>query len=213
MRYMDWEYTWPTARVVEAAFHEDRDSEDYRDVVGLRPAGPLMAFVQTNFGSRVLEGQTLEECLTPVALQCVVNLEYIHWRIVNYYDIRTFWLSHFISTPNRDILWLSDDLLQEPEHLLELQQSYRKQLSWFKKVLIEDFDWDDEKPDDYTEGFLSMLDALESILLLTSDFDDDGNVLAPDAEELTLRARRYRAEYERFSNSVKIRNGVADRIL
>jgi hypothetical protein len=58
-----------------------------------------------------------------------------------------------------------------------------------------------------------MLDALESILLLTSDFDDDGNILAPDAEELTLRARRYRAEYERFSNSVKIRNGVADRIL
>jgi hypothetical protein len=49
--------------------------------------------------------------------------------------------------------------LNFPRPILPLVQSYGKQLSHFKSVLIEDFDWDDEKPAGYAEDFLGTLSA------------------------------------------------------
>jgi hypothetical protein len=62
-------------------------------------------------------------------------------------------------------------------------------------------------------SLLTILGALEKILLVAGNHDDDGRLLPLDAEELQARANDFKEEYTRFLQSVENRNGTADRIL
>jgi hypothetical protein len=56
LRLMIWEHIWPAAQVIEAASHEILEDE-YKEFSILCPTGSLTTILQTNFGSRNLEGR------------------------------------------------------------------------------------------------------------------------------------------------------------
>ncbi|KAL4860341.1 hypothetical protein BDV12DRAFT_205182 [Aspergillus spectabilis] len=110
LRLMIWEYTWPTAQVIEAALWEkfddatseelsdeieedndDDDSEEDKKSIGaagymqfsiLHPLGSLDTLLQRDLSSKPLETRSpLEECPRPIAL-------WIHQRIFQYINYK-----------------------------------------------------------------------------------------------------------------------------
>jgi hypothetical protein len=65
----------------------------------------------------------------------------------------------------------------------------------------------------YTTRTLSILGALETILLVAGDYDDDDKLLSLDAKELHTRPNYYRDEYARFLLSGENRDRTSARIL
>lgn len=86
---MIWEHTWPAPRVIEAAIEdvegeneeddEEEDEEDDNDddededflseFTLLRLAGSLSAFLECDFGHKILEEGPVEKCPFPVTLR------------------------------------------------------------------------------------------------------------------------------------------------
>jgi hypothetical protein len=49
-----WEYTWPMLQVIEVAFFEVFDDDDYEEFTILHPVGPLFKFLNQPFDWRIL---------------------------------------------------------------------------------------------------------------------------------------------------------------
>jgi hypothetical protein len=149
-----WEYTWPEARVIEAAHVrlevddleddnlEDDDLEDDQDTddedlecTVLRPTSSFISFLRRDFSSRVLENSKLGKCLPPAALWvCHESRQHTlkKYEIIRHLHSPT---SLFPFSPTRDILWLSDDL--DDQSLKALQSCYGESLRQFQSILVE----------------------------------------------------------------------------
>lgn len=167
--------TLPPPRVIEAAIYEDETTEEYTDVACLRLAGSLSSFFRADFGSNAVEQPPLERCRPPIGLYVCRE-----WRrhIVSRYRVMRHTSSRqgcFYFDPCRDLLWLSFDFTDEPEHLRDLQRCYGEQLNIIQTLLVEEEEWTEHTPARYTSQFLMPFSGLETILVLLEDADKDNS--------------------------------------
>ncbi|KAK3368457.1 hypothetical protein B0H63DRAFT_515066 [Podospora didyma] len=151
------EVTWPEPRVIEVAYvkepvyndglsglgdeggeetEEPAPDDDFLvsydgaiECVGLRLTCGAARWLQTDSGSRVIEDQSLEKCLDPIALQ-VCHEPQAHaigqFKPMQHPKLDS-WAFYF--NPRSDILWLNTDVTDNPNTLNELQAYYGKQLN------------------------------------------------------------------------------------
>lgn len=79
----------------------------------------------------------------------------------------------FYFDPRRDVLWLSLDFTDEPEHLRDLQRFYGEQLRTIQTLLVEEEEWAETTPAQYTSQFLGPFCGLETVLVLLEDANED----------------------------------------
>jgi 2EXR family len=196
---MIWEHTWPEPQVIEAATYEDFLDSECIDVIFLRLAGPLPAFLQEDFGIRLLEDAPLEACPTPMALWvCHESRQHTlsQYRSMEHAEAA---VGSFYFNPSRDILWFSIDFIDEDNNLRDLERYYEGQLDSFKTVLVEEEEWSNSTPVEYIETYLAPLRGIETIQLVYGDCEDDtDDILDIEDEELHSRADEYRAQYAEF---------------
>jgi hypothetical protein len=204
VRLMIWEYTWPTAQVVEAASREKFDDDDYYDFTIFRPLCSLDTLLQSNFSSRPVETPSpLEKCLFPIALQ-ICQESRLHtletYVLIQHPDLPE---CSFYFNPRQDLLWLSGDIASDTERLEELQSSYQTSIDRFKILLVEDVEWEGWESDPSSLA-LSTLPALRIVVLVEDDHDDDGTLVTYSIEESQIRAMEYRDDYYTTCKSMKV---------
>jgi|SRR6266487_2589117 len=69
---------------------------------------------------------------------CQIADTLIQYRIIEHARSRQ---GSFYFNPRRDMLWLSFDFTDEPEHLRDLQRSYSEQLNTIETLLAEEIEW------------------------------------------------------------------------
>lgn len=139
IRLIIWEYTWPEARVIEAAIHVDFSGDEATEWTYLRPAGSLAAFLRTVVFWRDLDTKSpLETCSPPQALGiCRESREHTlrHYKFMKH---SMFPQHSFYFNSLRDVLWLSLDIASEWEDLEDFREFYDGSLNSFKTLLIQD---------------------------------------------------------------------------
>ncbi|KAA8644941.1 hypothetical protein EYZ11_009315 [Aspergillus tanneri] len=202
---MVWEYTWPTTQVIEAASWETFDDDEYEESTILRPVGTLNTLLGADFSCRHLEIRSpVEHCLPPIALW-ICHESRVHtlkqYTLIQHPDLSE---CSFYFSPRRDLLWLSCDITSETERLDELQASYGASLDNFRALLAEDTEWEFWDQDQSSSPLLSILPALQTIVLVADDFDDDGTPNTYSSEEYRKLAADYRNEYSKFCESLRL---------
>ncbi|KAL4744327.1 hypothetical protein BDW72DRAFT_199701 [Aspergillus terricola var. indicus] len=223
LRLMIWEYTWPTAQVIEAASwekfddatseelsdeveEEDDDGEEDKnsiDAAGymqfsiLRPLGSFDTLLRRVFSSRPLETRSpLEECPPPIALW-ICHESRMHtlkdYALIQHPDLPE---CSFYFNPRHDLLWLRCDITSDSKLLKELQASYLNSLTQFRILLVEDTEW--EGWDLSSSLALSILPALQTVVLIADDHEDDGTLVKYSGQEHREFATRYQTEYSMF---------------
>lgn len=108
IRLIIWEYTWPEARVIEAAIHADFTGDEVTELTYLRPASSLATFLRTDVWDRDLDIETpLEACPSPLALEvCRESREHAlkHYKFVKHSILPK---GSFYFNPLRDVIWFS----------------------------------------------------------------------------------------------------------
>jgi hypothetical protein len=224
---MIWEHTWPAPRVIEAAI-EGVDEEDHEDdeqegegedddeeedslpeLTLLRLAGSLSAFLECDFGHKILEEGPVEECPLPVALR--VCHESRQHTLTQYILMQHAQLeASFYFNPYRDSLWFSMDFTDEPRYLRELKRYYGGQLGQFRTVLVDEGDWTEFSPAGYILDNIAPLGGVKTVQVVYGDHDEDKDTLMViDAEELHARADEHRAEFVEF---LKIQKSTVESI-
>jgi hypothetical protein len=98
--------------------------------------------------------------------------------------------------PRRDLLWLSCDITDDSDLLKELQESYQNSLTSFRNLLVEDTEW--EGCNLSSSMALSILPALQTVVLIADDHEDDNTLIKYSIKEYGEFATRYKAEYSMF---------------
>jgi hypothetical protein len=221
---MIWEHTWPAPRVIEAAIEDlekeddeddeqereeeddDEDDDDEDSPPGftlLRLAGSLSAFLECDFGHKILEEGPVEECPLPVALR--VCHESRQHTLTQYILIQHAKLeASFYFNPYRDSLWFSMDFTDEPSYLRELKRYYGGQLGKFRTVLVDEGDWTEFSPAEYILDHITPLGGVKTVQIVYGNHDvDSGTLMMIDAKELHARADEHRAEFTEFLKTQK----------
>lgn len=199
IRLIIWEYTWPEARVIEAAIHVDFSGDEATEWTYLRPAGSLAAFLRTDVFWRDLDTELPLETCSPLTLGiCRESREHTlrHYKFMKHsiFPQHSFYLNSL-----RDVLWLSLDIASEWEDLEDLRVFYDVSLNSFKTLLIQDPEWNNKGlPDEYTRWSFSILPGLETILLVEFDYDEDDKLQPCTVEEYQRRAKFYKGGYAQF---------------
>jgi hypothetical protein len=113
----------------------------------------------------------------------------------------------FFFRPLHDLLWFSLDLTDEKERLQDLVHCYGD-LS-FQIVLVCEDDWSTDTPDGYMSNYLSPVGPLEEIHIVYDELDDDGELVEPKAEHLSVRAQELKDEYADLIGDIHDGNGEA----
>ena len=126
LRRMVWRFSWPEARVIEAANTEfNTEKLEYTGTTYLRLAGSFLFLLKTDFGAnRTLDNvRTLEHCLPPVAhWVCQESRRYTLSQYCLMQPAKSVAYSFFLS-PSRDIFWFCRELTGQPECQRDLQLS------------------------------------------------------------------------------------------
>jgi hypothetical protein len=202
IRLIIWEYTWPEARVIEAATHVVFTGDEATELTYLRPAGSLAALLRTDVCARDLDIKLpLEICPSLVTLAvCRESREHTlkHYIFVEHSILPE---GSFYFNPFRDIIWLSWDLLDDTYGLQELEEFYNESIGCFKTLLIQETEWEwgnKGLPDEYTKRSFSVLRGLETVLLASYEFDNSGKIQPWSVEERQSRAEFFKGGYEEF---------------
>lgn len=211
-----WEYTWPTAQVIKAAswekfnnatpvklsdeIEEDKNSIDaavYMQFSILRPLGSLDTLLRRDFSSRPLEARyPLEECPPLIALW-ICHESRMHtlreYALIQHPDSPEY---SFYFNPRHDLLWLSCDITSDSKPLKDLQASYLNCLTQFRILLVEDIEW--EGWDLSSLLALSILPALQTVVLIADDHEDNDTLVKYSSQEHREFATRYQNEYPMF---------------
>jgi 2EXR family len=224
IRYIVWEYTWPSPMVIEPIFYryrngeddssdeeddssDEEESDDGQRVIILHQLGPLSTFSGNSDNIKELAPSSmLEKFQPPVALSvCQESREFTlrHYHHLHHREVAS---PSFYFHPKRDILWFSDNRIHD--YLSTLQHSYNELLFRCTTILIDYSTWDDEKLRSDTLQSLRILGAVDCILIRdceTLRMVDEGAscYLVPDSERMAARANRYRTEYEGFLKSLE----------
>lgn len=209
---MIWEFTWPPPRVIEATYYEDRDAEEFRELTILRISGSFLTFLKSDFGSRILEDQPMEDYQHPEALR--VCSESRRHTLTKYTALRhaEFNAGSFYFSPSYDILWFSQDFTDELANNEEIEDYYGDQLRHIKNVLVEDLEWSGTTPADYTEKFLHRLGNIQNLIILFGSFGEKGRLELPDSKDLHYLVENYKEEYACFADKAEENSGVAKNI-
>lgn len=172
--------TWPAARVIEAAYYENFDDDEYTDFTILRLTGSLDTFERADFGQIAFRA-------VPPSIAYRICCETREHTLKHYTFIQHSETSEgsFYFSPIRDILWLSclaRTLLSIVNALQILTKRCNKSLDSSKTLLVEDTEWDEGLPDKHTLRSFSMLHGLEKILLVADDYDEDSSLQLCSAE-------------------------------
>ncbi|CRG88240.1 Proto-oncogene tyrosine-protein kinase ROS [Talaromyces islandicus] len=203
VRLMIWEHTWPAARVVEAASWEKFDDDEYSEFTIFRPVGSLDTLLRTNFSSRPVETPSpLEKCSFPIALQ-ICQESRMHtlktYALVQHPDLPE---CAFYFNPRQDLLWFSCDIASDTKRLMELQDSYQTSINQFRILLVEDTEWEGWDWRASSSPVLSILPALQIVVLIDDDYDDDGTLITHSAEEYQVCATEYQNDNYTFFESM-----------
>jgi hypothetical protein len=102
----------------------------------------------------------------------------------------------FYLNPRQDLLWLSCDITDNSDLLKELQESYRNSLASFRNLLVEDMEWEGWNLS--SSMVVSILPALQTVVLIADDHEDDNTLIKYSIKEYGEFATRYKAEYSMF---------------
>ena len=69
------------------------------------------------------------------------------------------------------------------------------QLLCFQVVLVREDDWITDNPDGYMSNHLSPMGPLKEIHIVYDELDDEGELVEPKAEDLSVRAQELKDEH------------------
>lgn len=115
------EYTWPEARIIEAATHVDLSGDKTTEWTYLRPGGSLAAFLWSDISWRNLVTKLLLETRSPLALGLLwIMRTYIKTLFTKHsiFPQHSFYFIHFMtSSTYSDLEWNNKSLSDEPSTL------------------------------------------------------------------------------------------------
>lgn len=119
----------------------------------------------------------------------------------------------FYINPYRDVLWLTDDIIAEPECIEDIKNHYGDQLRHIRNAMVEECEWASTTPATLTWSCLYPFNNMNIIFILYGDYDSDcGKIVIPERKERISLTREYKREYARFAREAKGSSGLAKRL-